>query len=119
VRSEIWGYRDVALGGVGLVGFDVEATDGPVGKVDGATHEVGGFLVVGTRSRIFNRKVAIPANAVARVDAAAGVIFLDRDREAILAAPQYRAGRTSTAHATIDHASQGRRPYADGKAQPG
>jgi hypothetical protein len=93
-RSQIWGFRDVALGGLDLIGFDVEATDGPVGKVDDATNDVrGSRLVVDTRSRVFGRKVLVPAEAVARVDAGNGVIFLDRARDEIKGAPTYRAGR--------------------------
>jgi hypothetical protein len=96
LRSEIWGFRDVALGGVGLVGFDVEATDGPVGKVDDATNELaGGLLVVDTGPRIFGRKVVVPPDLVARVDAGNGVIFLERGRDEIKDAPAYRPGRTT------------------------
>jgi hypothetical protein len=94
VRSEIWGYRDVVLGGIGLVGFDVEATDGPFGKIDDATNEVGGsLLVVDTGSRRFGRKVVLPADVVARVDASNGIVFLDRGRDELKDAPPYRAGR--------------------------
>lgn len=93
-RSEIWGFRDVALGGLDLIGFDVEATDGPVGRVDDATNDVrGSRLVVDTRSRMFGRKVVVPAEAVARVDAGNGVIYLDRARDEIKDAPPYRAGQ--------------------------
>jgi hypothetical protein len=94
LRSEIWGFRDVALGGVGLVGFEVEATDGPVGKVHAATNELaGGLLVVDTGSRVFGRKVLVPADIVARVDAGNGVIFLERGKDEIKDAPAYRPGR--------------------------
>jgi hypothetical protein len=92
VPSEIWGYRDVTLGGIGLVGFDVEATDGPFGKVDDATNDVpGSVLVVDTGSRPFGRKVVVPADMVARVDASNGIVFLDRDRDELKDAPAYRA----------------------------
>ena len=126
MRSEIWGFRDVALGGVGLVGFEVEATDGPVGKVDDATNELtGGLLVVDTGSRIFGRKVVVPADVVARVDAGNGVIFLECGKDEIKDAPAYRPGRgTNEAYdaalAAHYHAPSPARAATDGKlAQPG
>jgi hypothetical protein len=126
LRSEIWGFRDVALGGVGLVGFEVEATDGPVGKVDDATNELtGGLLVVDTGSRIFGRKVVVPPDLVARVDAGNGVIFLERGKKEIEDAPVYRPGRgTNEAYdAALEayyHAPSQARADADHElAQPG
>jgi hypothetical protein len=35
-----------ATGPADLVGFDVEATDGNIGKIDEATYDVGGSYVV-------------------------------------------------------------------------
>ena len=45
-----WSYREksgmTAQGGVNLVGHNVEATDGGIGKVDEATNEVGSSYIV-------------------------------------------------------------------------
>ena len=57
-----WSYREksgmTAQGGVNLVGHNVEATDGGIGKVDEATNEVGSsYIVVDTGPWIFGKKV--------------------------------------------------------------
>jgi hypothetical protein len=119
VRSEIWGYRDVALGGIGLVGFDVEATDGPLGKVDDATNDVAGtLLVVDTGSRLFGRKVVLTADMVARVDARSGVVYLDRARDELKDAPPYRAGAESAALAVASDAKSVRSDVEPRAAEP-
>jgi hypothetical protein len=48
--SDIWSYRETAMSQTAnLVGYDVVATDGSIGKVDEATHDVGeSYLVVDT-----------------------------------------------------------------------
>jgi hypothetical protein len=117
VRSEIWGYRDVALGGIGLVGFDVEATDGPLGKVDDATNEVpSSLLVVDTGSRLFGRKVVLSADIVARVDASSGIVFLDRGRDELKDAPSYRAGEDGDPLAASSRTRSSARSEVEGQA---
>ena len=50
-----------------LVGFDVEALDGDVGKVDGASTEAGdSYIVVDTGPWILGRKVLLPAGTIRR-----------------------------------------------------
>jgi len=50
-------------------GFDVEAADGEIGKVDEATYDVGSsFIVVDTGPWIFGRKVVLPAGVIERID---------------------------------------------------
>jgi len=45
-----WSFREqsgmTAQGSTNLVGYDVEATDGSIGKVDEATNEVGSSYIV-------------------------------------------------------------------------
>jgi hypothetical protein len=116
VPSEIWGYRDVALGGIGLVGFEVEATDGPAGTVDEATNDVPGtVLVVEMGSRLLGRKVVVPAEMVARVDGSNGIVFLDRSREELKDAPAYRAGESAAVLAETS-AGLSRSANAEGRA---
>jgi hypothetical protein len=60
-------YREssgmTATGPADLVGFDVEATDGNIGKIDEATYDVGGsYVVVDTGPWIFGKKVMLPAD---------------------------------------------------------
>ncbi|MEX2204438.1 MAG: hypothetical protein WD965_10165, partial [Actinomycetota bacterium] len=70
MNAEIWTYRDSILPDArNLEGFDVEAKDGKIGKVDEATEEIGGSaIVVDTGPWIFGRKVVIPAGTIERVD---------------------------------------------------
>ena len=53
-----------------LTGFDVEATDGHIGKIDEATMAEGSTcLVVDTGFWIFGKKRMIPAGVVRAIDA--------------------------------------------------
>jgi hypothetical protein len=65
---DIWTYRDAeALGanpeqGLEIVGFEVEARDGSIGKVDQASYEVGSsFIILDTGPWIFGKQVLLPA----------------------------------------------------------
>ncbi|HEX5740849.1 MAG TPA: PRC-barrel domain containing protein, partial [Pilimelia sp.] len=68
-------YRD----GADLTGYEVEATDGGIGKVDEASTEVGSaHLVVDTGPWIFGKKVLLPAGVVNHVDHEDKKIYVDR-----------------------------------------
>ena len=86
-----WRYRDeVGIAGTDLVGYKVEATDGGIGKIDRASHEVNeSFLVVDTGPWIFGKKVMLPAGVVNHVDHDARKVYVDRGKEQIKAAPEY------------------------------
>jgi hypothetical protein len=75
---------------VNLDGFDVEATDGSIGKIDRATDEVGGsFIVVDTGPWIFGRKVVIPAGAIERVDVENRVVRVAMTKDEIKRSPVF------------------------------
>nr|WP_320065353.1 PRC-barrel domain-containing protein [Micromonospora sp. RTGN7] len=86
-----WSYRDHAsVADADLVGYKVEATDGSIGKIDSASHEVGGsYLVVDTGPWIFGKKVMLPAGTVNHVDHDERKVHVDRDKDQIKAAPEY------------------------------
>ncbi|MBM7081458.1 PRC-barrel domain-containing protein [Micromonospora sp. WMMD734] len=86
-----WSYRDEAgVADADLVGYKVEATDGGIGKIDEASHEVGGsYLVVDTGPWIFGKKVMLPAGTVNQVDHDDRKVHVDRTRDQIKAAPEY------------------------------
>ncbi|MGC4805280.1 PRC-barrel domain-containing protein [Micromonospora sp. DT233] len=86
-----WSYRDrSAVADVDLVGYRVEAGDGGIGKIDSASHEVGGsYLVVDTGPWIFGKKVMLPAGTVNHVDHDERKVYIDRDKDQIKAAPEY------------------------------
>lgn len=91
-RFEPWSYRETTgyTTGTDLVGCDVEATDGRIGKVDEATYDVGGsYLVVDTGPWIFGKKVLLPAGTVSRVDSSDRKVFVDRTKEEIKNSPEF------------------------------
>ena len=79
-----------------LSGFDVEATDGEIGKVDKATNETSSStLVVDTGFWIFGKKRMIPAGVVRRVDANEKRIYVNMTKDQIKNAPDYDPDRHS------------------------
>lgn len=93
---ELWTYRDVdTLGvdmtrGVDLVGFEVEAADGSIGKIDEATYDVGSsYIVVDTGPWIFGKKVMLPAAVIQRVDLDSQTVVVDRTKDEIKNAPEF------------------------------
>ncbi|GAA3743542.1 PRC-barrel domain-containing protein [Micromonospora maritima] len=86
-----WRYRDQAgVASADLTGYKVEATDGSIGKIDKASHEVDdSYLVVDTGPWIFGKKVMLPAGTVNHVDHDEQKVYVDRDKDQIKAAPEY------------------------------
>lgn len=68
MQSDLWPYR-ADRSADALDGFELEATDGDIGKVDEATYEVGSsYIVVDTGPWILGRKVLLPAGVIDRID---------------------------------------------------
>jgi hypothetical protein len=89
-RWNAWDYRDQSWMGREIVGFEIEALDGSIGKVDEATQEAGGsYLIVDTGPWIFGKKVMLPAGVVSSVDAENKLIHVDRTKEQIKNAPEF------------------------------
>ena len=90
-----WTYRsDVGLSGTGtradLVGYEVEATDGHIGKIDEATYEVGSsYVVVDTGPWIFGSKVMLPAGTISRLDRNDRRVYVARSKDEIKSAPKF------------------------------
>jgi hypothetical protein len=77
-----------------LTGFDVEATDGHVGKVDEATMAEGATcLVVDTGFWIFGKQRMLPAGVVSSIDVDERVIRVAMTKDEIKDAPDYDATR--------------------------
>lgn len=89
--TNLWSYREGMTGtGAELVGFDVEATDGHIGKVDQATAETDRYsLVVDTGFWIFGKKRLIPAGMVESIDLAEEKVYVRMTKEDVKAAPEY------------------------------
>jgi hypothetical protein len=91
---ELWTFTietpGIDLSNVDLTGFEVEARDGGIGKVDEVTHETGGsFIVVDTGPWIFGKKVMLPAGVIRDIDLDAETVFVDLIKDEIENAPEF------------------------------
>ena len=69
MTESVWQYDDSLDVSTGFVGYDVEATDGNIGKIDSASADAGRtYVVVDTGMGIVDKKRLIPAGFVRRVD---------------------------------------------------
>jgi hypothetical protein len=95
MQTDVWSYRERAslgtdISGRDIAGFEVEAIDGSIGKVDEATYDTGSsYLVVDTGPWIFGKKVMLPAGVVQRVDMSEEKIFVNRTKDEIKNAPEF------------------------------
>ena len=87
----MWDYRvDLDALGQDLVGYDVEATDGKIGKIDESTNDVGAsYLVVDTGFWIFGKKRMIPAGVVERIDGTDQKVYVVLTKDDIKSAPDF------------------------------
>ena len=87
--TNLWTYPDT-VGRLQMTGFEVEAVDGSIGKVDEATYEADtSFLVVDTGPWIFGKKVLLPAGLVDRVDRDEEKVYINRTKDEIEQAPEF------------------------------
>jgi hypothetical protein len=95
--SDVWTYPGSSeLTNMDIAGFEVEASDGSIGKVDEATYESGrSYLVVDTGPWIFGKKVMLPAGVVRSVDEQEQKVFVDRTKDEIKHAPEYDESRAT------------------------
>ena|SRR6476619_3836537 len=92
--SDMWTYRDQSWGTAQLAGYDVEAIDGGIGKIDEASYDVGaGYIVVDTGPWIFGKKVLLPAGVIDRVDESDEKVFVNRTKDQIKDAPEFDEDR--------------------------
>jgi hypothetical protein len=95
MQTDVWTYRESTVLGTDLAstditGFEVEAIDGSIGKVDDATYEVGSsYIVVDTGPWIFGKKVMLPAGVVQRIDEPEQKVFVNRTKDEIKNAPEF------------------------------
>lgn len=92
--TDIWTYRDDTLVGNALVGLDVVASDGDIGKVDEATDDAGtSGLVVDTGTWILGTKVLLPAGVIERVDLDEEKVYVKLTKDEIKNAPEFDESR--------------------------
>jgi hypothetical protein len=91
---ETWTYRDpglaTSLTQQQVLGYDVEALDGSIGKIDEASYDVSSsYVVVDTGPWIFGKKVMLPAGVIDRVDLNEEKVYVHRTKDEIKDAPEF------------------------------
>jgi hypothetical protein len=91
INRETWTYpSDLYAGDIDLVGYEVEALDGDIGKIDEATYDTGAsYVVVDTGPWIFGKKVMLPASVIDRIEPADEKVFVNRSKDEIKNAPEF------------------------------
>ena len=92
--TDIWTVRDTTLTTSikpdTLLGYEVEATDGSIGKIDDKTLDAGfGTLIVDTGPWIFGRKVMLPIGVIQSADHDEQKVFVNRTKDEIKNAPEF------------------------------
>ena len=94
---EIWTFRTIGSeptsGMPDVTGFDVEATDGHIGKIDEETNDLNSGLVVDTGWWIFGKKRIIPAGMIDRIDRDDEKVHLKLTKDQVKDAPDFDASR--------------------------
>jgi hypothetical protein len=86
-----------------LVGYQVVATDGAIGKIDEATADTNrAYLVVDTGFWIFGKKRLIPAGVVSRIDHADREVHVSMTKDEIKQAPDFDESMTFDDEAYYD-----------------
>jgi hypothetical protein len=76
---------------VDIVGYEVEALDGSIGKVhETLADESMSRIVVDTGPWIFGKKVVLPAAVIDRVDPVEETVYVHRTKEQIKNAPELK-----------------------------
>ena len=91
---DTWEYRDASLASTmtqrEIVGYDAEALDGSIGKIDGATLETdSGHIVVDTGPWIFGKKVMLPVGVLTSADHEDQKVFVNRTKDEIKNVPEF------------------------------
>ena len=111
--TTLWAYRtDLAMTDRDLTGYEVDAIDGRIGKIDEASQEVGqAHLVVDTGFWIFGKKRLIPAGLVTHADHTDRKVYVSMTKDQIKQAPDFDEAMTSHDDAYYDKYSSYYSPY--------
>ena len=108
-----------------ITGYEVEATDGDIGKVDGATYDFGvgdngegdngeGTLVVDTGFWIFGKKRMLPAGVVQGVDEDNHKVFVSCTKNEVKHAPDFDGRRAQLGARRVSRRARRGKPGRDG-----
>src|SRR5436190_15544563 len=93
MQSDMWTYRESVVAR-DFDGYDVEARDGSIGKIDEATYETGSSsVVVDTGPWIFGKKVVLPARVIDRIDLQDEKVYVRLTKDQIKESPEYHPDR--------------------------
>jgi hypothetical protein len=114
--ANVWIFRtrlQPEFGGThNVIGYDVEATDGHIGKVDEASLETSRrYLVVDTGFWIFGKKRLIPAGVVTNVDHEKKNVYVAMTKNEIKSAPDFDEHMTKDDDAYYDKYASYYSPY--------
>ena len=86
-----WQFRDSTwTHGSDFSGYEVEATDGPVGRVDDSTNDItASYVVVDVGSWILGKRRLVPAGAISVVDHDSRTLTVSMTKDQIENAPDY------------------------------
>jgi PRC-barrel domain protein len=112
--ADLWTYRNT-LAAAELTGYTVEAIDGSIGKIDETSTDVGAsYIVVDTGPWVFGKKVLLPAGVIDRVDTADEIVYVDRTKDEIKAAPEFDEAR----YRDVDYRQEVGEYYSRGHIEP-
>jgi len=87
---EIYAWREPDWSSLDLTGFDVEATDGVIGRIDKKTRDAPrDVLVVDTGTWLLGETVVLPVGVIQTIDLDEGRVFVDRTKDEIKDAPKF------------------------------
>jgi hypothetical protein len=89
--ADIWTFPPAAESVQFLIGYEVQAIDGTVGRIDeNSLSADSSFVVIDTGWWIFGRRRLIPAGLITSISGANGKIYLGMTKRDVRAAPAYR-----------------------------
>ena len=102
----VWSYRDSEWSeDRDLVGYEVEAKGGSIGKVaEASTETAAQWLVVDTGPWIFGKKRVIPAGVVVGMDHDGRRVIISMSKDEVKAAPDYDDADWAHEDARLKHA---------------
>ena len=102
MTENTWNYRDSAWSAGGdTIGYDVEATDGSIGKIDKKSDEASSsYVVVDTGFWIFGKKRQVPAGAITNVAHDNDKVHVQMTKEQIKSAPDFDSDQLDDASRT-------------------
>ena len=89
--KSMWTYRDdSSWNDSDIVGYDVEASDGHIGKIDESSSDAGSaYIVVDTGFWIFGKKRLVPAGVIERVDHEEEKVHVRLTKDQVKNAPDF------------------------------